>query len=237
MSGNRPEANFELGCRGGQSAKQAQESPRRTVASSSGGRSEPEALGNSSVENPTSQLPRGGFAPQILVAMPSLQDGYFDKSVILLCEYTEAGAMGFVINSPSATTVDDLLKELGLETDDRQKQHILIGGPVQPELCWVVHTEEFKGDSTARLGEKMAISAAQEVLTAIAEGVVPQEYILGVGYAGWGPGQLDREIEADAWWLADMDLASILEHTHENRWEMVMGHLGLDTRATAYFKA
>ncbi|NIP72550.1 MAG: YqgE/AlgH family protein, partial [Gammaproteobacteria bacterium] len=76
--------------------------------------------------------------------MPSLRDGYFDHSVILLCDYTTDGAMGFVINSPSSTTVDDLLAELGLQCNGEQKKQILIGGPVQPELCWVVHTADFQ---------------------------------------------------------------------------------------------
>ena len=179
----------------------------------------------------------GEFSPKILVAMPSLQDGYFDKSVILLCEYNEAGAMGFVINSPSSTTVDDLLEELGLGAEKEQNKQILIGGPVQPELCWVVHSGDFNGKSTTPLSGNLALSAAQEVLTSIAEGVIPIDYILGVGYSGWGPGQLDREIEEDSWWMAEIDVLSILEHSHENRWEMVMQHLGLKTDSNYYFKA
>ncbi len=189
------------------------------------------------MEEEKKQIFSGNFKPQILVAMPSLRDGYFDKSVILLCEYNENGAMGFVINSPSSTTVNDLLKELGLDSCNDQHKQILIGGPVQPELCWVVHTEEYQGKSTTQLGQNLALSAAQEVLSSIAEGMVPQEYILGVGYAGWGEGQLDREIEEDAWWLAEIDVMSILEHSYEERWEMVMNHLGLKTHATNYYKA
>lgn len=163
--------------------------------------------------------------------MPSLKDGYFDQSVILLCDYTEEGAMGFVVNSPSSTTVDDLLRELGMKGCEQQKKQILIGGPVQPELCWVVHSSEFNGQSSTTLGENLAVSAAQEVLTSIAEGNAPRDYILGVGYAGWGPGQLDREIEEDAWWLADMELLPLLEHPHDHRWDAVMNHLGLATKS------
>lgn len=178
----------------------------------------------------------GDFKPKILVAMPALKDGYFDKSVVLLCEYSDAGAMGFVINSPSSTTVSDLLLELGLEANGEQNKHILIGGPVQPELCWVVHTDEYKGKSTTELGNKLALSAAQEVLTSIADGIVPTDYILGVGYAGWGPGQLDQEIEDNAWWLAEIDLMEILGHSHESRWEMVMDQLGLNASTTTFYK-
>jgi putative transcriptional regulator len=163
--------------------------------------------------------------------MPSLKDGYFDKSVILLCDYNEDGAMGFVVNSPSSTTVDDLLCELGMKGHDAQKKQILIGGPVQPELCWVVHSNEYNGKSSTALGNNFAVSAAQEVLTSIAAGNAPKDYILGVGYAGWGPGQLDREIEEDAWWMADMDLLPLLEQPYENRWDAVMDHLGLASKS------
>jgi len=171
----------------------------------------------------------GKTKPQILVAMPSLKDGYFDRSVILLCEYNEHGAMGFVINSPSTTSVDDLLSELGLRASKPQDQLILIGGPVQPELCWVVHTPDYSGKSTTRLSDQLCLSAAQEVLTSVTEGLIPTGYILGVGYAGWGPGQLDREIEEEAWWVAEMDPMPILEDSYECRWEHVMRKLGLST--------
>jgi putative transcriptional regulator len=169
---------------------------------------------------------RGTSNPQVLVAMPSLKDGYFDKSVILLCEYSAQGAMGFVINAPSTTTVDDLLGELGLHATRPQDQLILIGGPVQPELCWVVHTPDFTGKSTTPLSDQLCLSAAQEVLTSITEGQVPAGYILGVGYAGWGPGQLDKEIEQEAWWLADLDPMPILEESYDCRWDHVMKKLG-----------
>jgi putative transcriptional regulator len=175
--------------------------------------------------------------PQILVAMPSLKDGYFDKSVILLCEYNVHGAMGFVINSPSTTSVDDLLRELGLGTRTPQSQMILIGGPVQSELCWVVHTTDYSGKSTTRIGENLCLSAAQEVLTSITEGRAPQDYFVGVGYSGWAAGQLDREIEQEAWWLADMDPMPILEQAYEARWETVMKKLGLNTPYSSYCRA
>jgi putative transcriptional regulator len=183
--------------------------------------------GRSTMGDAAKELIGAKEKPQILVAMPSLKDGYFDKSVILLCEYNESGAMGFVINSPSTTSVDDLLRELGLNGHPYQNRPIMIGGPVQPELCWVVHSGDYEGRSTTALGQSLCLSAAQEVLTSITEGVAPEHYLLGVGYAGWGPGQLDREIEQEAWWLADLDPLAVLQHTCEDRWEKVMEHLGL----------
>lgn len=179
----------------------------------------------------------GKFKPQILVAMPSLRDGYFDKSVILLCEYNASGAMGFVINSPSTTSVDDLLRELGLNCDLQQESPIMIGGPVQPELCWVVHTSEYEGRSTTRLDERLSLSAAQEVLTSFAECTSPSEYMLGVGYAGWGPGQLDKEIEQESWWLADLDPLDVIRRECGSRWEQVMNHLGFDSTSYLFDNA
>ena len=179
----------------------------------------------------------GKSKPQILVAMPSLKDGYFDKSVILLCEYNEHGAMGFVINSPSTTSVDDLLGELGLKASKPQDQLILIGGPVQPELCWVVHTPDYSGKSTTHLSDQLCLSAAQEVLTSVTDGLIPSGYILGVGYAGWGPGQLDREIEQEAWWLAELDPMPILEDSYECRLEHVMRKLGFTNMFVATCRA
>lgn len=177
----------------------------------------------------------GNTKPQLLVAMPSLKDGYFDRSVIVLCEYTQAGAMGFVINSPSTTSVNDLLAELGLDTGVKEERPIMIGGPVQPELCWVMHTPDYKGDSTTLLGETLALSAAQEVLSSITDGESPHEYLLGVGYAGWGPGQLDREIEEEAWWMVDdIDPLSVMAHNCETRWDAIMKQLGLLNNACYY---
>ncbi len=178
---------------------------------------------------------QGTSKPQILVAMHSLKDGYFDKSVILLCEYSESGAMGFVINSPSTTSVDDLLRELGLDSQPTQDKPIMIGGPVQPELCWVVHTADYTGRSTTTLSDSISLSAAQEVLTSITEGSAPLDYMLGVGYSGWGPGQLDNEIEQEAWWLADLDPLPILRNCCDTRWDMVMEGLGLHN--TPYYCA
>jgi len=169
----------------------------------------------------------GNIEPKILVAMPALKDGYFDKSVVLLCEYNTEGAMGFVLNSPSTTLVHELLGELGLESETRQNQPIMIGGPVQPELCWVVHTPDYAGKSTTTLGANLSLSAAQEVLTSIGNGHGPREFMLGVGYSGWGPGQLDNEIEQEAWWLADLDPLAVMRYECETRWDKVMHQLGL----------
>ncbi|MDH5752881.1 MAG: YqgE/AlgH family protein [Deltaproteobacteria bacterium] len=168
-----------------------------------------------------------GFVPRILLAMPSLKDGYFDKSVILLCEYNKSGALGFVINSPSTTSVDDLLLELGLSNTSAQNQPIMIGGPVQPELCWVVHSEDYHGKSSTPLGYNLSLSAAQEVLTSITEGHQPDQYMLGVGYAGWGPGQLDREIEEEAWWMVEADPRPLFQVSFEKRWDTAMSQFGL----------
>ncbi|MDH4121761.1 MAG: YqgE/AlgH family protein [Deltaproteobacteria bacterium] len=172
--------------------------------------------------------------PRVLVAMPTLKDGYFDRSVILLCEYDDNGAMGFVINSPSATSINDLLSEIGINVQTHQEKKIMIGGPVQADLCWVLHSPDFQGQSTSPLGDHLALTSAQEVLTGVVGGNIPRQYMMGVGYAGWGPGQLDQEIERGAWWLAEMDPRELMELNAEDRWDYVMEKLGLNTPYASY---
>ncbi len=174
-------------------------------------------------------------APKILVAMPKLKDGYFEKSVILLCEYNADGAMGFVVNIPSATSIDDLMQELNIAAPNLQPESVLVGGPVQPEFCWALHTTDYTAESSTPIGKRLSLSSVSDVLLSICKGKAPEEYILGVGYAGWGPGQLDEEIEQESWWLADMDPIPLLQTNCENRWELTMNSLGLTNASQLNF--
>lgn len=166
---------------------------------------------------------------RVLIAMPRLQDGYFDQSVILLAEFNHSAAMGFVVSAPSTTTVADLMYELDIQPrPEHHEQPILVGGPVQNDFCWVLHTPEFEGVSTVRLSAQICLSGAQEVLPALAANEGPQFYWLGVGYAGWGSSQLEQEIEAESWWLARMDPLALIRESTELRWRKALRTLGLN---------
>ncbi len=174
-------------------------------------------------------------ALKVLIAMPQLKDSYFEKTVIFLCEYNTDGAMGFVVNIPSATSVDDLMQELNISVPQLQTESILLGGPVQPEFCWSIHTNDYKAPSTTPFGSTFGISSITDIIPAICDGHPPENYILGVGYAGWGVGQLDKEIDQESWWLAEIDPSLLLKTKCENRWEMAMDHSGLSRNSHTHF--
>lgn len=167
------------------------------------------------------------IVPGLLVAMPSLKDSYFEKTVILLCNYTEESAFGLVINKPSSIRIKDIIAT-DLEFKEELTDPLLLGGPVQQESLWAVHSEEFQSETTSPVSSALSISAIHEVLNAIARREGPQKYLLGCGYAGWAPGQLDREIEEGAWWLTALAMEFVLELPYEERWEVILKKIGID---------
>jgi len=110
----------------------------------------------------------------------------------------------------------------------------LVGGPVQPEFLWSVHTADFLGESTTVVGKGVHMSSAQEILISLSEGLGPQQYHLGFGYAGWGPGQLDNELKDGAWWGAPVNANLVLDVEYSQRWDKVMSDLGIDPMAANF---
>lgn len=167
------------------------------------------------------------LTPSLLVSMPSLQDPYFEKTVILLCEFTKESAFGVIINRPSPIRVRDLtVKDSRLEPQGESP--ILIGGPVQPDFFWAIHSHDFSTGSTTHVDLAIYFSSMQEVLDGIVQGKGPEKFHLGRGYSGWGPGQLDKEIKEGAWWLAPTDEELVLSLPYHLRWEVVLKSIGID---------
>jgi len=176
------------------------------------------------------------LTPGLLVSMPNLNDAFFQRSVILLCDYTEETAFGVVINQPSPIRVRDILAENPyIEADGDMP--ILSGGPVQPEMLWSLHTPDFEGGSTTHVGPSVSLSSVQDVLAGLAEGVGPATYFFGFGYSGWGPGQLDRELREGAWWVAPLDVSLVLKEPFDGRWERALETIGIDPRWTSFSNA
>ncbi|MDJ0841203.1 MAG: YqgE/AlgH family protein [Acidobacteriota bacterium] len=172
--------------------------------------------------------------PSLLVSMPNLNDPFFQKSVIMLCDYTPETAFGMVINRPSSLQIRDILVDKDAfsgEMDDP----ILVGGPVQPELLWAIHTPDFSDETTTRVDPTVYMSSVQEVLRSVSSGVGPTKYHLGSGYAGWGPGQLDGEISDGAWWVAPLSADLVLNMPFEDRWTSVLAEIGIDPLTTSFF--
>ncbi|MGA0404842.1 MAG: YqgE/AlgH family protein [bacterium] len=176
------------------------------------------------------------LAPGILVALPNLEDPYFSKTAILLCNYNEEGAFGLVMNHPSDLKVTEILKEEFQNHIDLEVP-LLIGGPVQPESFWAVHTSDYLCESSTEISSRIALSAGEDVLMAILDGSGPQTYHLGVGYSGWGAFQLDREIQEESWWLAPLDESLIMDMEYDHRWECILDNLGISPYTALFTKS
>lgn len=183
------------------------------------------------------QTPRGALpheaawlSGQVLIAMPSMQDPRFAQTVIYLCAHSPDGAMGLVINKPmEKLSFDELLTQLDITpTPPARRIKVQAGGPVDTVRGFVLHTADWLQDGSLRVDEAMALTASIDVLREIAKGGGPRESLLALGYAGWGPGQLDREITENAWLSAPADEALIFTEALEGRWRAALARLGID---------
>ena len=166
---------------------------------------------------------------QILIAMPSMTDERFAQAVIYLCAHTAEGAMGLVLNRPVVRpTFDELLEQLKVAPTPSARQiRMCAGGPVENGRGFVLHTSDWTGEGSLRVDDAVALTASLDVLKAIAEGAGPRECLLALGYAGWGPGQLDREIQDNAWLSVPADEALIFGTEHGTHWRRAFAKLNV----------
>ncbi len=172
------------------------------------------------------------LAPGLLVAAPSLRCSFFHHTVVLLVEHDEDGALGFVINRPTESPVSSLIE--GLEIEDlaaELKSEVWMGGPVAPETGWVLFdptSGESQNVEAVHLTPRIAVSASRTFLERIANGDGPERYAVLLGYAGWGPGQLDDEIREGSWIWTEADPALVFEREYEQRWLGALTAIGID---------
>lgn len=161
---------------------------------------------------------------QLLVASPEMADPRFLKAVIYLVEDDEKGAMGVVINKPIARgPIADLLKSFGMEAGD-SKDDITIhyGGPVDPAKGFMLHSDDYKVDSTVRVRDGIALTGDVELLRAVSQGKGPRRTLMVMGHAGWSPGQLGEEIKAGAWFLIPAEEELVFGTDFESKWDRAM---------------
>ena len=157
---------------------------------------------------------------QVLIAMPGLEDPEFDHSVVYLCAHGEDGAMGLIINRPlPKPSFPDLLRQLNLgDAPPARAISLCKGGPVENARGFVLHSADWTGDDSLRVDDDIALTASLDVLKAIADGGGPNKGILALGYANWGPGQLDREMRENAWLTVDADQDLLFGEDNEGKW-------------------
>jgi putative transcriptional regulator len=165
-----------------------------------------------------------------LIAMPGLQDPNFARTVTYVCEHTEQGAMGIVINRPMDIRLGEMLDQLDITSSDRQVLDALVylGGPVQPERGFVLHSAGEGFDSTLSITPEISVTTSRDVLEAIAEGKGPTHRLIALGYAGWGGGQLEEEMSANAWLSGPADEEIIFSLKADERWQAAAHLLGVD---------
>ena len=175
--------------------------------------------------------PQEGFLTgQLLVAMPSMADPRFAQSVIYVCAHTPEGAMGLVVNRPIVKpSFDDLLKQLDVAPIPPMRRiRLCAGGPVENGRGFVLHTVDWTGDGSLRVNDTMALTASLDVLKAIAGGGGPREGLLALGYAGWAAGQLDKEIQDNAWLSVPASETLLFDEGHDTKWNRALATLRID---------
>lgn len=167
---------------------------------------------------------------QILVAMPSLSDPTFSQTVILLCAHGEDGAMGIVLNRAlQQPSFAGLLRQLDIQPSPPQREiRLCAGGPVENARGFVLHTTDWREDSTLEVDGTFALTTSLDVLKAIAGGAGPRACLLALGYAGWGPGQLEAELAENAWLSVPPDENLVFDDRDETRWRRAMQKLHID---------
>lgn len=171
----------------------------------------------------------GYMSGQLLIAMPSMADPRFARTVIYLCAHSDQGAMGLVINRPMPQiTFVDLLEQLDIETEGTVEDQVVnFGGPVESGRGFVLHSGDFQREGTMMVDDAVGLTATVDILRAIAAGDGPEHHLLALGYAGWGPGQLDSEIQTNGWLHAPADGAILFDHDLSTKWERSIAKLGV----------
>ncbi len=173
------------------------------------------------------------LANQFLIAMPSLADPNFARTVTYICEHDANGALGIVINRPLDLSLGQLLDHLEIDgpTEERVRSSaVFAGGPVQPEQGFVLHTAPSAWEATLSITDTLSLTTSRDVLVAMANARGPGRWLVALGYAGWGPGQLEQEMAENAWLSGPADADVLFDLPVERRWQAAAGLLGVDMR-------
>ncbi len=180
----------------------------------------------------------GYLEGQMLVAMPAMDDERFARTVVYICAHSAEGAWGIVVNRRSRRVrFPELLVQLDvIKQDDAIRLperaaniEVLRGGPVERGRGFMLHTADYRGDaSTVKLADGFAVTATLDILKTIAHGEGPDKAVLALGYAGWGPGQLDQELQANGWLTVDADESFIFNPDQDSKYQRALKKIGID---------
>jgi putative transcriptional regulator len=177
-----------------------------------------------------SAITAANLTNQLLVAMPWFSDSNFAQTVTLICEHSEKGALGIVLNKPLPMKLDEVLSQMKLKAgnDEIAGLSVLRGGPVHQDRGFVLHRPGGDWDSTHKVSESIQVTTSRDVLQAMAKGEGPRDAFIALGYAGWEAGQLEREIKDNAWLTLPLDEHVVFDLPYEDRWLAAWRLLGVD---------
>ena len=168
---------------------------------------------------------------QLLLAMPGMGDPRFEKAVIAMCVHDENGALGIGLGRiVPRITFHNLLKQLDIEPGVAPDVPIHLGGPVEPQRGFLLHTNDWGGSESIQVGDRWTLSATLEILRAIAEGRGPHRWLVALGYAGWGAGQLEEELCGNGWFATPGDESLLYDCDVNSRWATAFKSAGIDPR-------
>jgi putative transcriptional regulator len=181
---------------------------------------------------------RGFLDGHFLIAMPGLEGGAFERSVVYICAHSDAGAMGFIINRSQQITFTDLLLHLKMmnQTDaimlptQTRDFPVQCGGPVEAGRGFVLHSDDYSSESSIPVSDDISLTSTLDIVRAISSGQGPDRATMLLGYAGWGAGQLENEMASNGWLNCPASEELIFDRTLDNKYERALGLLGVDPR-------
>ncbi len=165
-----------------------------------------------------------------LIATPAIKDPIFASSLIYMCEHNENGSMGLVINHETSQTLDEVFRQLDIHCDDESinSQTVYIGGPVQLEQGFILHSSPGKWQNSVEVSEGIHLTSSLDILQAVADGKGPQNFLVILGFSGWASGQLESELQQNSWLTSACDADLLFHQKPEDKWQAAFDTLGFD---------
>lgn len=169
---------------------------------------------------------------RLLIAMPAIGDPRFERTVIYMCSHDEASALGLIVNRPASVDPGDLLRRLDISPGPALRRiPVVVGGPVERSRGFVLHSSDWRSPgATMEVTPQTSMTASVDVLRALAAGTGPARAVLALGYSGWGPGQLEREIRANGWLIGEPEEDIVFGPDLAGKWRAALARLGIDHR-------
>jgi len=171
----------------------------------------------------------GNLRNQFLIAMPSLNESIFSHTITYICDHSDDGAMGLVINQPLGINMSEIYQQLECtDVDHHRDEAVLCGGPVQPERGFILHTPDQRWESSLAVSEDIMLTASRDIIDAMSRNQGPEKFLVALGYAGWDAGQLEDEIANNAWLTLPAEANILFDTPIEQRWSAASKSLGID---------